>query len=294
MLGFDPLPLPFPSRVVGRNKFRSGEHREKFPPAYKEQMPVDAIGYLPKLIRYACVEIGGPVTMNGRFYVSDEDIVDRAAFLRILWEKLVDAIYYWEWMEGPARTKYLMMVRNGLLIAFDNAYVEFEKAYVSFMIAVEESCKSILSYGNSLVAKFRNGNTEAHEDFVELLRKMYNINPEANIDGKDLQDLDSSIYINAKKMLQAGILPAMCGRVHGSLFDPGGGLGRQEVQAGQILEGSFSTVSKPIFAIRYSLVTRRSAKWRKSRTNEKQVAKKQFLRSVDVQMSRRKITLRYQ
>ena len=193
-------------------------------------MPVDAIGYLPKLIRYACVEIGGPVTMNGRFYVSDEDIVHRAAFLRILWEKLVDAISYWVWMEGPARTKYLMMVRNGLLIAFDNAYVEFEKAYVSFMIAVEESCKSILSYGNSLVAKFRNGNTEAHEDFVKLLQKMYNINPEANSDGKNLQDFDSSIYINAKKMLQAGILPAMCGRVHGSLFDPGGGLGRQEVQ----------------------------------------------------------------
>ena len=230
MLGFDPLPLPFPSRVVGRNKFRSGEHREKFPPAYKEQMPVDAIGYLPKLIRYACVEIGGPVTMNGRCYVSDEEIVRKAAFLHFLWEKLVDAIYYWEWMEGPARTKYLMMVRNGLLIAFDKAYVEFEMAYVSFMISVEESCTSILSYGNSLVAKFRNGNTEAHEDFVELLRKMYNINPEANIDVKDLQDLDSSIYINAKKMLQAGILPAMCGRVHGSLFDPGGGLGRQEVQ----------------------------------------------------------------
>ena len=95
-------------------------------------------------------------------------------------------------------------------MAFDRAYVDFEKTYVSFLIHVEASCKSILVEGNSLVAKINNGYEEAHEDLVTLLQKLNSV---ANIVGKGRQDLDYSIYAGAIKLSEAGRLPAMCGRV---------------------------------------------------------------------------------
>ena len=101
-------------------------------------------------------------------------------------------------------------------MAFDRAYVDFEKAYVGFLISVETSCKSILMEGIALVALIDDGNTQAYGDhiprryFVAVLQKLNSV---ANIVGKGRQDLDYSIYAGAKKLFLAGHLQATCGRV---------------------------------------------------------------------------------
>ena len=108
------------------------------------------------------------------------------------------------------------LLLDGLLEAFDRAYVDFEKAYVGFLISVETSCKSILMAGIALVALIDDGNTQAYGDhiprryFVAVLQKLNSV---ANIVGKGRQDLDYSIYAGAKKLFLAGHLQATCGRV---------------------------------------------------------------------------------
>merc|ERR1719181_1656184 len=103
------------------------------------------------------------MVVNGTIYESNADVALKANTLRGIWEKTLNAFH---------DEKDCSLLCQGVLEEFDSAYVEFEKAYVGFLISVEASCKSILVKGNAFAAALEDGNRQAHEDFVGVLQQL--------------------------------------------------------------------------------------------------------------------------
>ena len=104
------------------------------------------------------------IIVNETAYEFDEDVFLKGGILRNVWGKTLDAI-----LDQRASSFQL----NGLLTAFDRAYVDFEQAYVGFLISVDTWCKSILIKGIALVAFIDDGYTPAHEYFVAVLQERF-------------------------------------------------------------------------------------------------------------------------